>query len=138
VLREIGAGDLPQVLVYNKIDLVADATPRLDSLDGGQTSRAWVSAVTQAGFDGLKAAIEHKLGAERIRSELHVPSSSGRLRARLHAQGIVAEELAEDAGWLIRIDAPRALVEPLFGLPDGDGDWLRGRLLAPSSTPTYN
>jgi GTP-binding protein HflX len=52
------------------------------------------------------------------------------LRARLHAQGLVADESADDSGWHIRIDAPRALVEPLFGLPDGDGDWLRGRLLA--------
>lgn len=154
VLHEIGAGDLPQVLVYNKIDLIDSAPktdaeddtpraptgmpPRLDSIDGGKTSRAWVSAVTGAGLDGLKAAIVQRLGAERIRADLHVPSSSGRLRARLHAQGIVAEEIAEDSGWHIRIDAPRALVEPLFGLPDGDGDWLRGRLLAAPETPTYN
>jgi GTP-binding protein HflX len=112
--------------------------PRLDSIDGGQTPRAWVSAATEAGFEGLKTGIEHKLGAERIRTELHVPSTAGRLRARLHAQGIVAEEAAEDSGWRIRIDAPLALVEPLFGLPDGDGDWLRRRLLAPPQTPTYN
>jgi GTP-binding protein HflX len=152
VLREIGAGDLPQVLVYNKIDLISVDAPvgegheaavhgfeaRLDWLDGGKTPRAWLSAATGAGLEGLKAAIEHKLGAERIRAELHVPSTSGRLRARLHAQGLVAEENAEDAGWRIRIDAPRTLVEPLFGLPDGEGDWLRGRLLAPSGTPTYN
>ena len=158
VLREIGAGDLPQVLVYNKIDLIdadksdggdGDAAgnghvvrsgmpPRLDWIDGGGTPRAWVSAVTGAGLDGLKVAIEHRLGAERIQAELHVPSVSGRLRARLHAQGLVAEENAEESGWRIRIDAPRALVEPLFGLPDGDGDWLRRRLLAGSDTPTYN
>jgi GTP-binding protein HflX len=138
VLREIGAGDLPQVLVYNKIDLLADAMPRLDSLDGGRTPRAWVSAVTGAGLEGLKVAIEGKLGAERVRAELHVPSTSGRLRARLHAQGVVADERADDSGWLIRIDAPRALVEPLFGLADGDGDWLRRRLLARPNTPTYN
>jgi len=138
VLREIGAGDLPQVLVYNKIDLVADAAPRLDWIDGGETPRAWVSAVAGTGLEGLKAAIERRLGAERIRAELHVPSDSGRLRARLHAQGLVAEENAEDSGWCIRIDAPRALVEPLFGLPDGDGDWLRRRLLAGPGTPTYN
>jgi len=138
VLREIGAGDLPQVLVYNKIDLVAEAMPRLDWLDGGETPRAWVSAVTGAGLEGLRAAIERRLGAERITAELHVPSSSGRLRARLHAQGLVAEESAEESGWRIRIDAPRALVEPLFGLPDGDGDWLRRRLLARPKTPTYN
>jgi GTP-binding protein HflX len=154
VLREIGAGDLQQVLVYNKIDLIdphphdetetdvprtpAGVPPRLDSVDGGKTSRAWVSAATGAGLDGLKTAIEQRLGAERIRADLHVPSSSGRLRARLHAQGLVAEENAEESGWLIRIDAPRALIEPLFGLPDGDGDWLRRRLLAPPETPTYN
>jgi GTP-binding protein HflX len=154
VLREIGAGDLPQVLVFNKIDLVASADvsagenqkaaidgrisqptaasfqPRLDWVDGGKTPRAWVSAVTGAGLDGLRTAIASRLGAERIRADLHVPSASGRLRARLHAQGLVADESADDSGWHIRIDAPRALVEPLFGLPDGDGDWLRGRLLA--------
>ena len=38
-----------------------------------------------------------------------------RLRARLHAQGLVAEEAGRRGGWHIRIDAPRALVEPLFG-----------------------
>jgi GTP-binding protein HflX len=142
------------VLVFNKIDLVTSANvpadenreaaldgstpqstaasfqPRLDWVDGGKTPRAWVSAVTGAGLDGLRTAIASRLGAERIRAELHVPSASGRLRARLHAQGLVADESADDSGWHIRIDAPRALVEPLFGLPDGDGDWLRGRLLA--------
>jgi GTP-binding protein HflX len=164
VLHEIGAGDLPQVLVYNKIDLMsanaavgagqttttegrasqnseapsATMMPRLDWISAGETPRAWVSATKRLGLDGLKTAIEHRLGAERIRAELHVPSAAGRLRARLHAQGLVAEENAEDAGWRIRIDAPRALVEPLFGLPDGDGDWLRHRLLAGSDTPTYN
>jgi GTP-binding protein HflX len=143
VLREIGAGDLPQVLVFNKIDLVTSANvpvgenqkaamfqPRLDWVDGGEMPRAWVSAVTGAGLDGLRTAIANRLGAERIRADLYVPSASGRLRARLHAQGLVAEESTDESGWRIRIDAPRALVEPLFGLPNGDGDWLRGRLLA--------
>ncbi len=164
VLQEIGAGDLPQVLVYNKIDLVcasvpvdenqvaaihgrtsqdskepaAPMRPRLDWIGAGETPRAWVSAMNRVGLDGLRTAIEQKLGAERIRAELHVPSAAGRLRARLHAQGLVAEENAEDSGWRIRIDAPRALVEPLFGLPDGEGDWLRRCLLAGPGAPTYN
>ncbi|MFI4970889.1 MAG: GTPase HflX, partial [Lysobacterales bacterium] len=156
VLKEIGADDLPQVLVYNKIDLLAangaaeavvpdgedrkaamhghtsesavvpaGVSPRLDYVDGGELPRAWVSALSGAGMQGLLRAIEERLGAERVRTELHVPAASGRLRARLHAQGLVAGESADEAGWRIRIDAPRALVEPLFGLPDGDGDWLR-------------
>ena len=125
VLVEIGADDLPQVLVYNKIDLVEGLAPRLDRISGGQLPRAWVSALSRAGIDGLLRAIEERLGSQRVRAELHLPAASGRLRARLHAQGLVAEEQADEAGWQIRIDAPLALVEPLFGLPDGDGDWLR-------------
>jgi GTP-binding protein HflX len=163
VLAEIGAADLPQVLVYNKIDLLdpapasrpeqtpdADRMPqqegavhgagagRVDWLDGGELPRAWVSAVTGAGIDGVLQAISGRLGSERIRAELVLPASAGRLRARLHAQGLVAGERADEQGWHVRIDAPRALVEPLFGLPGGDGEWLRGHLLAGADAPTYN
>ncbi len=87
--------------------------------------RAWLSALTGAGTDGLLRAIGERLGSQRVRADLHLPAASGRLRARLHAQGLVADEQADEIGWRIRIDAPLALVEPLFGLPDGDGDWLK-------------
>jgi GTP-binding protein HflX len=162
VLAEIGAEDLPQVLVYNKIDLMgtrggeaADgeaaqaapqnafhrgAEPRLDQLEGGTQPRAWVSALSGAGIDGLKQAIEQRLGTQRVNAELLLPSSAGRLRARLHAQGLVVDEQAHEQGWRIRIDAPRTLVEPLFGLPGGDGEWLRANLglLAATDGATYN
>lgn len=153
VLVEIGADDLPQVLVYNKIDLLASAnasdgaaeasgTARVDYLDGGELPRAWVSSLSGEGLDGLRSAISARLGAERVRTELRLPADAGRLRARLHAQGLVAEESVDEEGWRIRIDAPRTLVEPLFGLPDGDGAWLRGQLagslLAAADAPPYN
>lgn len=172
VLVEIGADDLPQVLVYNKVDLlqagasageedddrgaeargdacgsatgaaVSDAAYRLDYIDGGELPRAWVSARTGTGLDGLRRAIAGRLGSDRIRAELALPAAAGRLRARLHAQGLVVEEAADEAGWRVRIDAPRSLVEPLFGLPHGDGEWLRERLgeplLAATGHPTYN
>jgi GTP-binding protein HflX len=142
VLKEIGADELPQVLVFNKIDLVgtpdageegdsvpvARPAPRVDYVDGGEVPRAWVSALDGAGIDGLLGALAARLGAERVRTDLHLPVDAGRLRARLHAQGVVAGEAVDEQGWRIRIDAPRALVEPLFGLPDGDGDWLRARV----------
>jgi GTP-binding protein HflX len=100
--------------------------------------RAWVSAISGTGIDGLLHAIGVRLGSERVRAELLLPADAGRLRARLHAQGLVADERADEHGWHIRIDAPRTLVEPLFGLPGGDGEWLRARLLAATETPTYN
>jgi GTP-binding protein HflX len=164
VLKEIGADELPQVLVYNKLDLLKADGPvgedheaasrdrsaqgsaatfavpagRVDHLEGGELPRAWVSATTGAGIEGLLGAIGTRLGSERVRAELLLPADAGRLRARLHAQGLVAGEHADELGWHIRIDAPRALVEPLFGLPGGDGEWLRSRLLAATEGPTYN
>jgi GTP-binding protein HflX len=128
VLAEIGAADLPQVRVFNKIDQVEGLAPHVDRIEAGQVARAWVSALDGRGIDGLLAAIAGHLGAERVQADLHLPAAAGRLRARLHAQGLVATESADEGGWRIHIDAPRALVEPLFGLPDGDGEWLRARV----------
>jgi GTP-binding protein HflX len=40
----------------------------------------------------------------------------------------VASERNDEGGWEVEIDAPRRMIEPLYGLPDGDGEWLRRAL----------
>ncbi len=147
VLAEIGADRVPQVLVFNKSDLL-DVAPgavngsvsRLPFAGNasGRTPRVAVSALTRDGFDRLDAAIVAQLARDRVQAELRLPASAGRLRARLHARGVVAGETADDSGWQLRIDAPRAVLEPLYGLPGGDGEWLRGALLAASEGASYN
>ncbi len=142
VLDEIGAQDVPQVLVYNKLDKLAasDGTvraPRLETVDAGRTQRVWVSAAGDIGLDLLREAITTALQRDRIHCWLQVPDSAGRLRARLFASGFVASEREAERGWDMEIDAPRNLLEPLFGLPGGDGDWLRAHL-APPDAYTYN
>jgi GTP-binding protein HflX len=59
---------------------------------------------------------------------LHLPAARGRLRARLFAAGVVSGERHDETGWQLDIDAPMARLEPLFGLPDGDGAWLKRSL----------
>jgi GTP-binding protein HflX len=133
VLEEIGASDVPQILVYNKMDrLPANGdgvapTPRLDSIDGGRVQRVWLSAATGEGLDLLREAITRALQHDRVHCWLQVPDSAGRLRARLFASGLVASEREAQTGWELEIDAPRALIEPLFGLPGGEGEWLRSQ-----------
>jgi len=150
VLAEIGAQDVPQILVYNKLDKLAavvgegDAVaggkarePRVDSVDGGRVQRVWLSAATGSGTDLLRGAITRELQRDRVHCWLQVPDSAGRLRARLFESGFVTGERAAESGWEIEIDAPRNLLETLFGLPGGDGDWLRRQLAAPVAA-TYN
>jgi GTP-binding protein HflX len=137
VLEEIGAQDVPQVFVFNKLDKLGNGEgppqPRFETIDGGRTPRVWVSATHALGLDLLRDAIARTLQSERVHRWLHVPDAAGRLRARLFAQGLVASERPADSGWELEIDAPRALVEPLFGLPGGDGDWLREQLEVPNA-----
>jgi len=136
VLTEIGAEHVPQILVFNKLDNLANGEegapqPRAEFVDGGRTPRVWVSATQSICLDLLRDVIARTLQHERVHCWVQVPESAGRLRARLFAQGLVASERQAESGWELEIDAPRALLEPLFGLPGGEGEWLRHELSGP-------
>ena len=64
VLEEIGAGDVPQLSVMNKIDLI-DAEPRLDRGEDGKPRTVWLSAGSGEGLDGLREALGELLGGDR-------------------------------------------------------------------------
>jgi GTP-binding protein HflX len=128
VLAEIGAQDVPQVVVFNKIDRIEGSAPRLERIDGGSRSRVWVSAAEGLGIELLGEAIADALGRERVRVTLDLASSQGRLRSRLFAAGVVASETSDEDGWHLSIDAPLSRLQPLFGLPDGDGSFLKSAL----------
>ena len=78
VLREIGAQDVPQILVFNKIDaLASDAQPvRLEDryeIDGLQCPRLFVSARALTGLQGLRDHLSRLAAAGR--TEVLLPSS---------------------------------------------------------------
>jgi GTP-binding protein HflX len=133
VLDEIGAGDIPQLLVYNKIDRVDGAQPRHDApgegLDGhGTRERVWISARDGLGLDLLREALGHRLGLRRVAGEVQLPPGAGRLRARLHELGAVLAEHHDEHGWTLSLDlaeadaariVAHAYGEPLRPLLDG-------------------
>ncbi len=97
VLDSIGAGDLPQLRVFNKIDLIG-VEPRIDRDDDGTPVAVWLSAVTGEGTELLRQAITELLGEEMIEGELLLAPSQGRLRARLFEQHAVSDEQYRDDG----------------------------------------
>ena len=114
VLEEIGAGDVPQLSVMNKVDLI-DAEPRIDRGEDGKPRQVWLSAASGAGLDGLREALGELLGGDRIKAGLELPLSAGRLHARLKAAGAIAGEAVDEHGWHLDIDAPRSVLAPLIG-----------------------
>ena len=69
VLGEIGAADIPQILVWNKIDLNGHA-PGLERDEYGKISRVRLSAVTGVGVEFLRLALTE---AATARSAAHHP-----------------------------------------------------------------
>ncbi len=161
VLAEVGAGEIPQLLVYNKIDKVDEAAhgdaapggggggagngaergpgprrmlqPRHDRPGGDQPDaatreRVWVSARDGLGLDLLRNAIAGRLGLRRIVAQVRLPTSAGRLRARLHALDAIRGEMHDEHGWTLAVDLPAADAQRLAA--DEDGAPLRGLLAA--------
>jgi len=56
VLIDIGAADIPRLMVYNKVDL-AGLTPRVELDAHGTICRVFLSAQQRTGLDGLRSAI---------------------------------------------------------------------------------
>ncbi len=130
VLAEIGAGDIPQWRVYNKIDLLAR----------GAAAKApatfWVSAKSGDGLDALRQALATQLGEGRVRAELALAPAQGRLRARLHSLGAVAGESADEHGWKLSLDLPEPVLRRLAS--EFDDIALQALLLVAPVAPTYN
>ncbi len=74
VLAEIEAGDIPQLLVLNKVDLMTDIPPGVQRDDYGRICRVFLSARSGAGLDELKLALSEardaKLAAEQTENQI--------------------------------------------------------------------
>ena len=114
VLAEIGAEEIPQLLVYNKIDQSGEA-PQLQRDAEGRPCKVWISAVSGAGLDLLLQAITELFQESVLHGWLRLAPATGRLRARLHTLGEVLKESVDEQGeWSIEVRAPRGELERLF------------------------
>ena len=111
VLAEIGAGDVPELIVVNKID-AADPVV-LQGVRAREPGSLSISAKTGAGLPALADAIEAALPRLGEQVRVIVPYGRGDLVARAHAEGEVlhAEHVAE--GTLLEARVPAGLAAQL-------------------------
>ena len=91
VVAQLGAQDIPRLMVYNKADKCEpDAIPYFRPDEG-----VAISAKTGEGIDNLLAAIEHALGRGKHKVKLCIPYSDGAVLDMLHREAqIVSTEYA--------------------------------------------
>jgi GTPase len=97
VLTEIGAHEIPQLLVYNKIDRLQES-PRIDRDAHGRATAVWISAEQGVGLDLLARAVSERLARFARRARVRMPASAGALRSRLYAAHVVRAETSGDDG----------------------------------------
>lgn len=98
VLKEIDAGDVPQLLICNKIDMLADVEPRIDRDENGMPIRVWLSAQQGIGIELLFDALAERLGRQVVRHVLSLPPSAGKLRGQLYQLHCIANEHYDEEG----------------------------------------
>ena len=108
VLEEIGAGDIPQLQVYNKLDLL-EQPARIDRDAEGNPQRVWLSAASGEGVDLLLQAVAELVGQDMVNETLDIGPDQGRLRAALYRLGAVAaEDYGADGVAHLQVRLPRA------------------------------
>jgi len=106
VLEEIGAAQLPQLLIYNKIDRL-EIAPRIDRDAEGRAQAVWICAQRAEGLDLLLSAVAERLARFARRARLRVPASAGALRSRLYAaQAVRGETSAADGSIELAVELP--------------------------------
>jgi len=118
VLEEIGANLVPQIKVFNKIDLLADPVAQIDYDSAGQPCQVWLSAHTGAGLELLRTAITEKLSHILVEHEICLTNEQGKLRAKLYELHAVKKEIIDEHGiYHLQISLPASIYQQLFPSP---------------------
>lgn len=137
VLAEIGAKEVPMIVVNNKIDLSGDQ-PRAAKNSDGEIDRVWLSAHTGEGVELLQQAISALLGKAHQNLELKLTPAAGALRARLYSRcDVHSEETDQDGNQIIRLRMSPQDLGWLHSKTEYLGLWEEVELQTPSTETAF-
>jgi GTP-binding protein HflX len=117
VLAGIGAGDVRELLVFNKIDLVDEAA-RVAVGEDGLPAQVWCSATTGAGLDALRTAIAQTVRPNQVKRTLHLGLAAAAVRSALYGRNAVrAERQHDDGSWDLDVELDLSEIAKLLGGP---------------------
>jgi GTP-binding protein HflX len=115
VLRGIGAGEIRELVVLNKIDLGGEK-PRVVQGADGIAALVSVSAATGAGLPQLREALAHAVRPNQVRRTLHLELKAAAVRSDLYRRNAVrTERQCEDGSWDLDVELDLTEVAKLLG-----------------------
>ncbi len=116
VLDEVGAGAVPRIRVFNKIDMVGDAAAQAEretALRAQYPDCVVMSAKREADVARMHAAIRAFFQKGLIEAELFLPWSAQQMRGKIFATCEVLDERADNDGAYLRVRGEAGAVEGL-------------------------
>lgn len=105
VLQEIGAKDIKQLQIYNKIDLLPHMQPKIDRDEQGNPIRVWLSAASGLGVDLLFQALSEIFANRKLKKQCTLLPTQGGIRAKLFdVARIISEQPNEWGGWDMEVE----------------------------------
>ena len=107
VLKEIGADDVPQIQIMNKIDRL-EIEPRIDRDEEGNVKRIWVSAKEKQGLELVHQVLADHFKQDLVKGRLNISPANGRVRALLYGiNAVESEEIDEEGQFIVQLNIPR-------------------------------
>ena len=98
VLEEIGADQVPYLLVFNKIDQCENVAPHIEYDDQDRPSAVYLSAQNSDGTELLLEAIQKRLENQILQLQLLLPVTQGKVRHLLYQQNHIKNENITEEG----------------------------------------
>jgi len=98
VLADIDADKIPQLEVFNKIDLLDNIAPHIDRDEAGRPLRVWISAETGAGIDLLYQALTELFSTTQVTRRCFLTPAQADIRAKLFTCAKIIDEHIDDLG----------------------------------------
>jgi GTP-binding protein HflX len=111
VIRDVGATDVPEIVVINKADAADPLT--LQRLLRVEKRSLAVSARTGRGIDQLLALIDNELPRPSVEIEALVPYTHGKLVARAYDEGEILSKEHTPEGTLLKVRVHEELAAEL-------------------------
>ena len=120
VLAEIGAGDVPRLLLFNKIDRVG--SPEAEATTTRALLARWPDAMVLSArrpddVSRLHARLVSHFARDLVEGEVHVPYDRQQMRGEIFAACEVLDERYDDAGVIFRVRTRPEMLERLQATP---------------------